>query len=81
MEVIDIFSREQAIELIAETFPPDALEPLRRHIGSQLLEQARAEAVNWRYEPDSVLFRLAELCQAEVARRVRNADRNREAGL
>ena len=81
METIDIFTREQAIAKIATTYPPDAHSPFVRRRAEQLLAQAQREAVAWRQLPDPVLFRLAELCQAEVERSEKLSERLREIGL
>lgn len=74
-QIIDIFTREQAIARIAATFPADGAALATRLRGERLLQQARNEAHTWRNESDAVLFRYAELCEAEQQRLEREAKR------
>jgi len=80
-EIIDVFSRAQAIACIEDTYPADSLEPGTRALGVDLLARAIEDqhAEHWRHEGDGVLFRYAELCRQEQRRRAANARRLREA--
>jgi hypothetical protein len=61
--------------VIEASFPADALQPATRFTGQQLLDEAKRQRTNWRDEPDSVLIRYAQLCQAETRFRLQCADR------
>jgi len=80
-EIIDIFSRAQAIACIEDTYPADSNEPATRQTGRDLLARAIEEqhCAQWRHEGDGVLFRYAELCRNEQRRRAANARRLRES--
>lgn len=59
-------SKDKAIQIISELFPPDAPFADTAAIGQQLLDQARRECgSDWRNESDAVLIRFAELCTAK----------------
>lgn len=58
-------TREQAIQIIEDLFPPDSQYPDTNAIGNRLLEQAKSEVNNWRTLPDDIIFRYAQLCEEE----------------
>ena len=62
-------NRQDAIRIIGDLFPPDAIFESTASKGKELLEQARA--TKWRNESDNVLFELASLCMAEDDRQGR----------
>jgi hypothetical protein len=54
--------REETVAIIEGLYPADARVEDTRHIGQQLLNQAKREAIGWRTEPTYVLLRYAQLC-------------------
>ena len=52
-------NKEQAMDIISGLYPPDT------EIGQKLLQQAKNQLETWRYLPENVLIRYAELCQRE----------------
>ena len=54
-------NREEAIEIIENSYPADAALPDKAEDGRQLLEAARA--LEWHNESDAVLIEYAKLCE------------------
>lgn len=57
-------TREEAIRIINDTYPPDSEWEDTNKIGRELLYQAKMETMDWRDTlPDATIFRYAELCE------------------
>lgn len=71
--------REQAINVIEQSFPPDSRDPWRASEGRRIRQLANEYASDWRDEPTPVLQRMAYLCQERIERGRANAERYRES--
>ncbi len=63
-------NREEAISIIDDLFPADALCINTAGIGKELLGMAKINT--WKNESDDILFEYARLCIAEEHQRVKN---------
>lgn len=61
-------TRDKAIEIIEQLFPPDAPYESTAKKGQELLRQAKRDVSAWRQEPTEVLIRFAQLCEHEERR-------------
>ena len=55
-------TREEAIQAISETYPPDSTYVDIAKTGEELLKRAILDCSPWTNLPDDVLIRFAELC-------------------
>ncbi len=60
-------NRRDAIRIIGDLFPANALHADTAAIGKELLARAKTNA--WKNESDAVLFEYATLCMAEDNKR------------
>ena len=57
--------RQEAIQIISDLFPVDAIYVATAVIGKKLFEQAKKNISSWKNESDEVLFEYARLCLEE----------------
>lgn len=69
-------TRDQAIQIIENTYPADSADCHTAKTGRRLLERAKENAENWRNLPDHILLQYANLCREEVWHAEQNAARN-----
>lgn len=55
-------NRNDAVETIKATYPPDSEHPETAEIGQRLLEETKRELTSWECESTAVLIRLAQKC-------------------
>lgn len=70
-------TRDEAIQMIEESFPPDARDPWRASEGRRLLTIASEQTAQWRDAPTATLQRMATMCRDRIERARRDSERSR----